>query len=226
MDERTKIKFKNAAVLATKGTFLPICAAVFTALAPISGTVEFLKYRESKKSRNIHVSNTEDIVRALQIYGRALQMPTIAVKEEMEEEINASKRKLRQYDNKIAYEEKYREANTPDGLAKTGVQALLDIIKTAPSVQEERVPEVLYGPKRTFDDSFGSYYITIGDGIKIGQNAVLVDGKAVLRIPDEQIDTVKMCCRQRTEELLAQEKDKKTQDAIKLIKMRAEANGK
>lgn len=253
MDERKKIQVKNTARNVATATFLPVCAAVFTALAPITGTVAFIQYIKEKKEYNTHVSNKKDILRALEIYGRALTIVPIEI---MKNVVENGEKKLKQYDNKIATaaaelerkkrveEQKQRnqaqekarqesiaQANTPDALAKSGVQDLLNIIRTAPSMGMEFIPDnqVKYMVARDpfFDKKdHNYYYVTIGDGIKFSRSTVWVDDKAVLKIPVLQQQTVEECYSQRYNELLDQQKGQETQDAIKLMRLRANVSEK
>lgn len=243
MDERKKIQVKNTARNVATATFLPVCAAVFTALAPITGTVAFRSYIKDKKEYDIHVSNKEDVLEALKIYGRALTIVPIKI---MEEVIKKGKEELKRYDNEVAraakeleekkrnlaeakaWQEKIDQANTPEELAKSGVQDLLDIIRTTPSMGMEYIPDIQVDNKVVRMGFLGgnrkdcsSYYVTIGDGIKFAPHTVWVDGKKVLDIPKLQQQAVEKCYFQRYNELLDQQKDQEVQDAIKLMRQRA-----
>lgn len=253
MDKRTKIQVKNAAIHVAKGTFLPVCAAVFTALAPITGTVRFVKYIKEKKDADIHVSNKEDVVRALQIYGQALAQPTLGVLKEMNNDVKESKKELRKYDDSVIaaaqamkmkkakdaqvqqQQARIAQANTPNALAKSGVQDLLNIIRTAPSISVENVANsveeakakdafVLLGSGYSNGAALG--YLTIGDGIRLSKSAVWVDGKKILDIPELQRETVEKCYYQRVQELQEQQKEQEVQDAIKLMRLRANVSQK
>lgn len=258
MDKRKKIQFKNAAINVATATFMPVCAAVFTALAPITGTVYIVKYIKEKKENDVHVSNKEDVVRALQIYGAALVQPTLGAIGMMKEVIENGEKELVKYDDNVNYvakelerknkeeaqkqqqqaaekarKEKIVQANTPDALAKSGVQDLLNIIRTAPSMGMEYIPDVQVQNKviKHPFDNYGRkdnryYFATIGDGIKFTPNAVWVDGKKVLDIPELQQQTVYQCYFQRYNELLDQQKDQEVQDAIKLMRLRANVSEK
>ena len=234
MDERKKIQVKNTATHVAKGTFLPVCAAVFTALAPVVGTVNVVKYIKEKKEKDIHVSNKEDVLRALQIYSQALMQPTRSVIAEMKNDAEKGKKELKQYDDKMvaaaqelerkiaAEERKQRqqaaeqEANTPEALAKSGVQDLLDIIKTAPGLGYCPVPKDLVVPTIKYfvftEDMVGEdhieevgqhYYVVIGGGrhaISVYKSAVFLGREEVLDIPELQQATVEKCYQQRLQQ--------------------------
>lgn len=242
MDERKKIQVKNTARNIATATFMPVCAAVFVALAPITGTVAFRSYIKDKKEYDIHVSNKEDVLEALKIYGRALTTLPIKI---MEDVIKKGKEELKRYDNEVAraakeleekkrnlaeakaWQEKIDQANTPEALAKSGVQDLLDIIRTTPSMGIEYIPDIQVENKVATKGFLGGkkgynyHYVTIGDGIKFAPSTVWVDGKKVLDIPKLQQQTVERAYYKRYGELLDQQKDQEVQDAIKLMKLRA-----
>lgn len=274
MDERKKIQVKNTATHVAKGTFLPVCAAVFTALAPITGTVDVLRYIKEKKEKGIHVSNKEDVLRALQIYSQALMEPTRSVIAEMKNDAEKGKKELKQYDDKMvaaaqelerkiaaekqrqqaAEKQKIALANTPEALAESGVQYLLDIIETTPNIYIKLLgdtdkfvdgvePFVLKDKQKdelvviNGIDQCSHYYIKIGDGIKIGASGALVDDKKVLDFPELQQATVENCVIQRIngysarvkriiKEREQQKKDQEVQDAIKLMRLRANVSEK
>lgn len=247
MDERKKIQVKNTARNIATATFMPVCAAVFTALAPITGTVAFRSYIKDKKDYDIHVSNKKDVLEALKIYGRALTIVPIKI---MEEVIGKGKEELRLYDLHVeraakeleekkrnqaeakAWQEKIDQANTPEALAKSGVQDLLDIIRTTPSMGIEYIPDSQVENKVATKGFLGGkkgynyHYVTIGDGIKFAPSTVWVDGKKVLDIPKLQQQTVEQAYYKRYSELLDQQKDQEVQDAIKLMRLRANVSEK
>lgn len=248
MDERKKIQVKNTARNIATATFMPVCAAVFAALAPITGTAAFRSYIKDKKEYDIHVSNKEDVLEALKIYGRALTTLPIKI---MEDVIKKGKEELERYDYEVAraakeleekkrnqaeakaWQEKIDQANTPEELAKSGVQYLLDIIRTTPSMGMEYIPDIQVDnkvvPRGFLDGSrkgYSSYYVTIGDGIKFAPHTVWVDGKKVLDIPKLQQQTVERAYYKRYEELLDQQKDQEVQDAIKLMRLRVNVSEK
>ena len=276
MDERKKIQVKNTARNIATATFMPVCAAVFAALAPITGTVDVMRYIKEKKEKGIHVSNKEDVLRALQIYSQALMEPTRSVIAEMKNDAEKGKKELKQYDDKMvaaaqelerkiaaekqqqqaAEKQKIALANTPEALMESGVQYLLDIIETTPNTNmylrslrdtdkfaDGVEPFVLKDELKdelaviSGIDQCSHYYIRIGDGIIIGASGVLVDGKKVLDIPELQQATVENCVIQRTKEFGArvkriikeqeqQKKDQEVQDAIKLMRLRANVSEK
>lgn len=134
------------------------------------------------------------------------------------------------------------QVNTTEALTKGGVQALLDIIRTAPNMNREILPHVkklnmMMQPEEWDDpDAFqfldrdgGTmryYHVTIGDGIKFGPSAVWVDGKKVLDIPKLQQQTVVNCYYQRRQELQNPQKEQEVQDTIKLMQLRANVSEK
>lgn len=134
------------------------------------------------------------------------------------------------------------QVNTTEALTKGGVQALLDIIRTAPNMNREILPHVkkinvTMQPQEwddpdafQFIDRDGEtvryYHVTIGDGIKFGPSAVWVDGKKVLDIPKLQQRTVENCYFQRKQELQNPQKEQEVQDTIKLMQLRANVSEK